>query len=127
MTRQASAKYYQKDNEKIFKSVLKGIKILQKKKRNKKGEYGLECCKNLSEDEKQKLVEHRKRYYEIQKITERTFNKVPVSCYRSKNGTVLRWSRLRFLAKRVGEIGAILGKSEAFETKQVQLQWNPSI
>ena len=40
---------------------MKGIKIFQKKKKNKKQQYGCEDYKNLSEDEKQKLVEYRKK------------------------------------------------------------------
>ena len=37
---------------------MKEIKILQKRKKNCH-----ECCKNLSEDEKQKLVEYRRMHY----------------------------------------------------------------
>ena len=55
-----------------------------------------------------------------EKITERLFNKVSVSSYKSKNGVVLGWSRLLFLAIRVIEIGAILGQSEEFETKYIE-------
>ena len=46
---------------------MKCIKILLQKKKNKKREYGCERYKNLSEDEQQKLVEYRKRYYKKQK------------------------------------------------------------
>ena len=56
----------EKKPEKILKSLVKGIKNFLKKK-NKKREYGHEQDKNISEDEKQKLVEYRKRYYEMQK------------------------------------------------------------
>ena len=56
----------EKKTEKILKSLVKGIKNFLKKK-NKKREYGHEQDKNISEDEKQKLVEYRKRYYEMQK------------------------------------------------------------
>ena len=56
----------EKKPEKILKSLVKGIKNFVKKK-NKKREYGHEQDKNISEDEKQKLVEYRKRYYEMQK------------------------------------------------------------
>ena len=51
----------EKKPEKILKSLVKGIKNFLKKK-NKKREYGHEQDKNISEDEKQKLVEYRKRY-----------------------------------------------------------------
>ena len=56
----------EKKPEKILKSLVKGIKNFVKKK-NKKREYGHEQDKNISEDEKQKLAEYRKRYYEMQK------------------------------------------------------------
>ena len=51
------------------------------------------------------------------KINERSFNKVSVSCYKSKIWVILEWPRLWYLAIRVVEIGAILGEFEAFETK----------
>ena len=45
---------------------MKGIKIIRR--RNiKKREYGLEQYKNLSGTEKQRLVEYKKRYYEMRK------------------------------------------------------------
>ena len=46
--------YYQKNKERF----MKGIKIFQKKKKNKKQKYGLELYRNLSEVEKNK-----KRWY----------------------------------------------------------------
>ena len=46
MTRQASDKYHKKSEEKIQKSLVIGIKIVQKKKKKRK--YGRERCKNLS-------------------------------------------------------------------------------
>ena len=55
MTREASAKYYKK-TKKRFKRLVKDIKILLKRKTPKKREYGREPYKNLSENEKQKLV-----------------------------------------------------------------------
>ena len=36
-------------------------------KKNEKGEYGLTWYEKLSEDEKERLVEYRKRYYKMQK------------------------------------------------------------
>ena len=33
----------------------------------RKRQYGREHCKNLSEDEKQNLVEYRKKYYRMRK------------------------------------------------------------
>ena len=54
------------------------------------------------------------------KITEILLNKVFVSSCKSKNGVILQWSRLWFLATRVVGIGAIRGHSEAFETKYIE-------
>ena len=94
MTRQASVKYCQK-SKRLKKSLVQGIKILLKKKKNKKWEYGHERYKNLSEDEKQKLIEHRKRH-EMWKITERLFSKVLVSRYKSEKCLVLGRYRFSF-------------------------------
>ena len=94
MTRQASAKYYQKNKEKVEKKKSrKRYQNLSEEEKNKRQEYGHERYKNLSEDEKQKLVEYRKRYYEMLKITEMSLNKVFVSSCKSKNGVILQWSR----------------------------------
>ena len=41
--------------------LVKDIKIFLEKKKKKKQQYGREHYKNLSEDEKQKLVEYRKK------------------------------------------------------------------
>ena len=46
--------------------LVKYIRILPKKKKQK-ARIWLERCQNLAEDEKQKLVEYRKRYYEMGK------------------------------------------------------------
>ena len=46
---------------------MKGIKIFQKKKKKKSFQYGRKHYKNLSEDEKQKLVEYRKKNYRMEK------------------------------------------------------------
>ena len=46
--------------------LVKDVKIFLKKK-NEKGEYGLTWYEKLSEDEKERLVEYRKRYYKMQK------------------------------------------------------------
>ena len=56
-----------KTKKRFKKSLVKGIKILLKKKKNKKREYSCEQYKNLSEDKKQRLVEYIKVYYEMQK------------------------------------------------------------
>ena len=43
---------------------MKDIKIVMKKKKEEKQLYGRERYKNLSEDEKQKLVAYRKNFIE---------------------------------------------------------------
>ena len=43
------------------------MKIYLKKKKKKKWQYDCERYKNLSEDEKQTLVEYRKKYYRMRK------------------------------------------------------------
>ena len=69
MFREASVKYHQK-KEKRFKKASRKILIktsLIRKKTKSKKQYGSKQYKNLSEDEKQKLVEYRKIYYEMRK------------------------------------------------------------
>ena len=44
---------------------MKDIKIFLEKKKKKKQQYGRERYKNFSEDEKNKLVEYRKKYYRM--------------------------------------------------------------
>ena len=55
------------NKQKTKKSLLICIKTLLKKKKNRKREYGRERYKNLSENAKQRLVEHRKRCYKMRK------------------------------------------------------------
>ena len=90
MSREASARYYQQNNnkKKIQKNLVKYIKILLAKK-NKR-------YKNISEDKKQRLVEYRKRYYKMQKNSARSLNKVLVSSYKGKNVTILGHPRFQF-------------------------------
>ena len=54
------------------------------------------------------------------KINERLLDKVSVSCYKSKNGVILEWPKLRFLAIRVVKFGVILEQTESFETKYIE-------
>ena len=42
---------------------------LSKEEKEKKGQYGRESYKNLSKNEKNKLVEYRKIYYRMRKNT----------------------------------------------------------
>ena len=59
MSKTLSAKYYQENKERLQEKACESIKIFLKKK--KKPQYGHERYKNLSEDEKQKFVEYRKK------------------------------------------------------------------
>ena len=62
MSKNLSAKYYQKNKERQEKKKLtKDMKIFLTKKKKKRRQYGCECNKNLLEDEKQKLAEYRKK------------------------------------------------------------------
>ena len=45
---------------------MKDIKVSQKRKRRKQ-QYAFERSKNLPEDEKQKLIEYRKKSYKMKK------------------------------------------------------------
>ena len=64
-----SAKYYQENKalQKKKKKLVKDIKTFLKKTKKSKCQYGREHYKNLSENEKQKLVEYRKKYYRMRK------------------------------------------------------------
>ena len=46
---------------------MEDIKVSLKKKKNIKQKYDRRQYKNLTETEKERLVEYRKRYYEIRK------------------------------------------------------------
>ena len=61
MSKDSSAKYYQ--NNKARETY----QNLFKKEKGKKRQYGPKQCKNLPEDEKQQLVEYRKKYYKMRK------------------------------------------------------------
>ena len=55
------AKYYQENKERLQEKLVKDINFFKVEK-EKKQQYGYECYKNLSENEKNKLVECRKKY-----------------------------------------------------------------
>ena len=54
-----------KDYQKKF---AKDIKVFLKKIKKKQQQYGRERYKNLPVDEKQKLVEYRKKYYKMKNL-----------------------------------------------------------
>ena len=59
MSEALSANCYQENKEGLQKKLVKP--------KEKEQQYGHERCKNLSEDEKQKLVEYTKNYYGMRK------------------------------------------------------------
>ena len=59
------------------------IKIFLKKK-NKKKSCGCERYKNLSEDEKQRVIEYRKKIMRCEKIRTKLLNKLQIFSYKSK-------------------------------------------
>ena len=65
MFKKLSAKYYQVNEKRLQKKLVKDIKIFLKKIKKKKQQCGCEQYKNLPENEKQKLVEYRKKHYRM--------------------------------------------------------------
>ena len=61
MSKTLSAKYYQKNKERLQKMLVKDIKIFRKKKKKISRNMVVNITKIFSEDEKQKLVEYRKK------------------------------------------------------------------
>ena len=62
MSKKLFAKYYQENKEKLKKKAPKKYKNPTKKKnKEKKKKYGCESYKNLPENEKNTLVEYRKK------------------------------------------------------------------
>ena len=59
MSKNLSAKYHQENKEILQKKIMKDIKIFLKKKnkQNQTRQYDRECYNNLSEEEKQELVD----------------------------------------------------------------------
>ena len=58
-----SVKHYQENKERLQKKLVKDIKIFLRKKKKKKQQYDCERHKNLSKDEKNNMVGHRKKCY----------------------------------------------------------------
>ena len=68
MSENLSVKYHQENKETLQKQLVKDIKkFLRKKKKKEQRKYDHECYKNLSGDEKNKLIEYRKKYYNMRK------------------------------------------------------------
>ena len=67
MARNLSAKYHQQNKESLQQKSHERYQNLCK--RNKKQQYCRKRYKDLSEDENNKLVEYKKRYYRMEKKT----------------------------------------------------------
>ena len=52
-----------------------------------------------------------------EEITVKSLSKVSVSSYKSKNVTVLEWTRFQFITIRVAENAVIIGEPDTFERK----------
>ena len=76
MFKNLSAKYYQKNKVWLQKKLVKDINKKQKRKNEKKQQYGFERYKDLSKDGKQKFVEYRKSIIEWQKRLYYNYEKV---------------------------------------------------
>ena len=61
MYKDLSAKYYQNNKEILQKKARKKYQSLSKQEKGKKWQYDRKRCKNLPEDEKQKLAKYRKK------------------------------------------------------------------
>ena len=66
MFKNLSAKYYQKIEKDYKKKAHESIKIFPKKKK-KNATIWSRTLENISEDERQKLVKYRKKYYRMRK------------------------------------------------------------
>ena len=69
ISKNSSAKYYQENKERPQRKARKRYQSLSKKDKEKKWQYACELYKNLPQDEKQNLVEHRKKNYKMRKNT----------------------------------------------------------
>ena len=67
MNKDISVKCYQENKEILQKSSVKDIKIFLKKKKKKINNMVMNVSKNLSKDEKQKLVKYKTKYYRMRK------------------------------------------------------------
>ena len=63
MSKEPSAKDYQKIKKNYKKMLVKGIKISPKKKKKKKRQYWREQYKYLADEKKQRFSEYRKDYF----------------------------------------------------------------
>ena len=62
MSEDSSAKYYQNNKERLQKKARERYQSLSKEEKEKKQQDSCEQNKKVPEDEKQKLVDYRKKY-----------------------------------------------------------------
>ena len=67
LSKDSSARYLKKAKKRFRQSLVKGIKIFLKNEKTKNDNMVVKDKRNLSENEKQKLDEYIKTYYEMQK------------------------------------------------------------
>ena len=67
MSKNVSAKYYQVNKERLEKRARENYQNVSNEEIEKNRKYGRKRFENLSEDEKQNLVEYRKKYYRMRK------------------------------------------------------------
>ena len=65
MSKDASTKYYQNNHQRLQEKYRKKYQSPFWRKKKKKQQFGCELYENLPEDEKQRKVEYRKKYYKI--------------------------------------------------------------
>ena len=66
-SKNSSDEYYQIIKKDYKNKLAKDIKLFIRKKKKKKQQYGHERYKNLPKEEKRKLVEYSKKYYQMRK------------------------------------------------------------
>ena len=115
MSRESSARYYQKNDENIFKSLVIGTKIFLKTEKTKNKNMVVNDIKIAQKMTNKSYLSIGKDITKCKKIVARSLYKVSVSSYKSKNVAILRQPRFQFLAIVVGKNATISGQLYAFE------------
>ena len=70
MSKDSSTKYHQDNKERLQKKLIKNIKVFLKKKKEKNDNTVVkDLPENLRGNKNQKLVEHRRKHYNMRKNT----------------------------------------------------------
>ena len=70
MSKDSPTKYHQDNKERLQKKLIKNIKVFLKKKKEKNDNTVVkDLLENLPGNKKQKLAEHRRKYYNMRKNT----------------------------------------------------------